>query len=45
MTSLIDEEDEARLSPGVLILALGCEISATLDPDLKQNLCPGFTLA
>ena len=34
----VDEEDEARSSSGVLILALGCEISATLEPHLKQNL-------
>ena len=41
----VDEEDEARSSSGVLILALRCEISAALEPDLKQNLSPaGFTL-
>ena len=39
----VDEEEEAPSSSGVLILALGCEISATLGPLLKQNLCPGFT--
>ena len=39
----VDEEEEARSSSGVLILALGCDISATLEPLLKQNLCPGFT--
>ena len=39
----VDEEDEARSSSDVLILALRCEISATLEPDLKQNLSPGFT--
>ena len=41
----VDKEDEARSSSGVLILALRCEISAALEPDLKQNLSPaGFTL-
>ena len=40
----VDEEEEARSSSAVLILALRCEISATLEPDLKQNVCPGFTL-
>ena len=40
----VDEEEEARSSSAVLILALRCEISATLEPDLKQNLSPGFTL-
>ena len=41
----VDEEDEARSSSGVLILALRYEISAALEPDLKQNLSPaGFTL-
>ena len=41
----VDEEDEARSSSGVLILTLRCEISAALEPDLKQNLSPaGFTL-
>ena len=39
----VDEEEEARSSSGVLILALGCDISVTLEPLLKQNLCPGFT--
>ena len=38
------EEDEARSSSGVLILALGCEISATLEPHLKQIFSPGFSL-
>ena len=36
----VDEEDEARSSSGVLILALRCEISAALEPDLKQNFIP-----
>ena len=43
----VDEEDKAHSSSGVLILALQCEISAALEPDLKQNLSPaglGFTL-
>ena len=41
----VDEEDEARSSSGVLILALRYEISAALESDLKQNLSPaGFTL-
>jgi len=40
----VDEEDEARSSSGVLILALGCDISAPLEPHLKENLSPGFTL-
>ena len=39
----VDEADKARSSSGVLILALGCDISATLEPLLKQNLSPGFT--
>ena len=38
-----DDEEEARSSSNVLILALGCEIPATLEPHLKQNLPPGFT--
>ena len=41
----VDEEDETRSSLRALILALGCEISANLEPHLKQNLSPGFTLA
>ena len=39
----VDEEDEARSSSGVLILEHGCDISATLEPHLKQNLSPRFT--
>ena len=35
----VDEEDEARSSSGVLILALRCEISAALEPDLKRKIC------
>ena len=41
----VDEEDEARSSSDVLILALGYEIPATLEPHLEQNLSPRFTLA
>ena len=44
-SDFVDEEDEARSSSGLLILALGCEISATLEPHLEQNLSPGLTLA
>ena len=33
----VDEEDEARSSSGILILALRCEISAALEPDLMQK--------
>ena len=40
----VDEEDEARSSSGVLLLELGCDISATLEPHLKQNLSPRITL-
>ena len=40
----VDEEDEARSSSGVLILELECDISATLEPHLKQKLSPRFTL-
>ena len=40
----VDEEDEARSSSGVLILELECDISATLEPHLKQNLSPRLTL-
>ena len=39
----VDEEEEARSSSGVLVLVLGCNIPATLEPLLKKNLCPGFT--
>jgi len=42
-SDFVDEEDKARSSSGILILALECDVSATLEPHLKQNLSPGFT--
>ena len=34
----VDEEDETRPSSGVLILALGCEISANLEPHFVSRV-------
>ena len=34
----VDEEDKTRPSSGVLILALGCEISANLEPDFVSRV-------